>query len=142
MRELLAKKFRSINEYVNIKSSLYVSRCNLRFPSTNIRLYFQSLVDDPDEMDHVDDNSPSHTNASFNGGTTNSQVPGISDMKPLNINIPQPGNYSTTNSSAQPLKLIPNHHNHSPPSPTGTIRYVFRKGKGYFLFSYAFIIFP
>ena len=99
-------------------------RCNLRFPSTNIRLYFQSLVDDPDEMDHVDECSPSHTNSSLNGVTSNnSQVPGISDMKPLNINIPQPGSYSSTNPSAQPLKLIPNHHNHSPPSPTGTIRY-------------------
>ena len=80
-------------------------------------------MDDPDEMDDVDGMSSPHTISSLNGGKNNSQVPGISDMKPLNINIPQPGNYSSSNPAAQPLKLIPNHHNHSPPSPTGTIRY-------------------
>ena len=106
---------------------LFYFRCNLRFPSTNIRLYFQSLVDDPDEMDHIDESCPPHTNSSLNGVTSNSQVPGISDMKPLNINIQQPGSYSSTNLSVQPLKLIPNHHNHSPPSPTGTIRYEYTK---------------
>ena len=96
-------------------------RCNLRFPSTNIRLYFQSLVEDPDDIDDLEDE---HTSSSMNGGKTNSQVAGLSDMKPLNINIPQPGSYSSNNSTVtNQLKLIPNHHNHSPPSPTGTIRY-------------------
>ena len=97
-------------------------RCNLRFPSTNIRLYFQSLVEDPDDIDDLEDAST--TNSTINGGkTNNSQVTGLSDMKPLNINIPQPGSFSSNNSSStNQLKLIPNHHNHSPPSPTGTIR--------------------
>ena len=87
-------------------------RCNLRFPSTNIRLFFQSLIDDPDLEEDV-------TEDSLHGGKNNSH--GISDMKPLNISIPQQGSNNSAN--AAQLKLIPNYHNHSPPSPTGTIRY-------------------
>ena len=85
------------------------------------------MVDDPDELDDIKEgDSPPLLNPSLNGGKSSSQVPGgISDMKPLNINIPQMhSSYSSINPAAQqPLKLIPNHHNHSPPSPTGTIRY-------------------
>ena len=125
----------AINTYSN-NEEIGLFRCNLRFPSTNIRLYFQSLVEDPDEIDDLDDASPTHTNATMNGGKPNSQVAGLSDMKPLNINIPQPGSYSSNNSSTtNPLKLIPNHHNHSPPSPTGTIRLVFIRF--YFAFYYS-----
>ena len=86
-------------------------RCNLRFPSTNIRLFFQSLIDDPDLEEDV-------TEDSLHGGKNNSH--GISDMKPLNISIPQQGSNNSAN--AAQLKLIPNYHNHSPPSPTGTIK--------------------
>ena len=75
-------------------------------------------------MEDVKGESPPLTNSTLHGGKNNSHVTGISDLKPLNINIPQPGCYSSINSTAAPLKLIPNHHNHSPPSPTGTIRYV------------------
>ena len=111
----------TINTYSN-NEEIGLFRCNLRFPSTNIRLYFQSLVEDPDDIDDLEDAST--TNSTMNGGkTNNSQVTGLSDMKPLNINIPQPGSFSSNNSSStNQLKLIPNHHNHSPPSPTGTIR--------------------
>ena len=110
-----------MNVYSNNEETV-IFRCNLRFPSTNIRLYFQSLVEDPDDTDDLEDAST--TNSTMNGGkTSNSQVAGLSDMKPLNINIPQPGSFSSNNSSTtNQLKLIPNHHNHSPPSPTGTIR--------------------
>ena len=95
-------------------------RCNLRFPSTNIRLYFQSLVDEPDIIERTDLSSPPLSNSEYR---SNSHVTGISDMKPLNISIPQAGGFSTNPGAAQ-MKLINNYHNHSPPSPTGTIRYV------------------
>lgn len=73
------------------------SRCSIRFPSTSIRLFFQSLIDESEEfMDNVEmPESPEKMSP---------------DMKPLTINIPHPETFSRL-------------HGASPPSPTGTIRY-------------------
>ncbi len=68
-------------------------RCVLRFPSTNIKLVFQSLVDD---------SSSSHQTT----GTRDS-LKG-SSMAPLKVNIPD----STDPDFASPI-----------PSPAGTLRY-------------------
>ena len=80
-------------------------RCSLRFPSTNIRLYFQSLVDDPDFVRGEMHSPSSHR---------------MMDMKPLNISIPQPGGGGSGGSSV-PSRLGPNYHHSPPNSPTGTI---------------------
>jgi len=70
--------------------------CSLRFPSTNIRLYFQSLVDD----DWTEASSPPTPLASP------PKFPPMQGMKPLSITIPQ----NDQNYEASP-----------PNSPTGTI---------------------
>ena len=73
-------------------------RCVLRFPSTNIKIVFQALVD---------------------AATTPQPLPSppkrLKPMPPLRINIPEPQ-----------LSHIKTSHSHAPspcPSPTGTIRY-------------------
>ena len=72
--------------------------CSIRFPSTSIRLYFQSLLDESEEfMDSVEmPDSPE-------------KLSPASAMKPLMINIPHP-------------EALSRLHGASPPSPTGTIR--------------------
>ena len=100
-------------------------RCNLRFPSTNIRLYFQSLLDDTrlNEKYELPISSPSSSRQG-NGNMTGNQ---FADMKPLNISIPQAGGFGGSIAGVgSSMKLGPHYHhsnNHSPPSPTGTIRY-------------------
>ena len=37
----------------------FVFRCSIRFPSTSIRLFFQSLIEDHELLDRVDLPSPS-----------------------------------------------------------------------------------
>nr|CAD7261896.1 unnamed protein product [Timema shepardi] len=68
-------------------------RCTFRFPSTNIRLVFQSLVDEADPPVTVRQPSPSKSRA---------------PLPPLRINIPE----NDTSGFSSPF-----------PSPTGTIRY-------------------
>lgn len=77
----------------------YFFRCTIRFPSTNIRLAFQSLVDDGMDsgVSHVREISPVRIRERAGGG-------GSSTMHPLRINIPE-GEYGSS-----PF-----------PSPTGTI---------------------
>ena len=48
----------------------FIFRCSIRFPSTSIRLFFQSLVEETESMD-------------------SDEMPSPPKMKPLNINIPQ-----------------------------------------------------
>lgn len=85
---------------------LLAKTCSIRFPSTIIRLYFQSLVDETDLMDGVEfDQNSSSTNSSptkFNNSSSNNV------NKPLSINIP-PSHQE-------------NHLHSSPPnSPSGTL---------------------
>ncbi|CAG2060058.1 unnamed protein product [Timema podura] len=68
-----------------------MSRCTFRFPSTNIRLVFQSLVDEADPPVTVRQPSPSKSRA---------------PLPPLRINIPE----NDTSGFSSPF-----------PSPTGTI---------------------
>jgi forkhead box protein K len=72
--------------------------CSIRFPSTSIRLYFQSLLDEAEEFTDVTSEDPN---------SPEKMSPG-SGMKPLTINIPHP----------ETLNRL---HGASPPSPTGTI---------------------
>ena len=55
--------------FINFKLTL-TFRCSIRFPSTSIRLFFQSLVEETESMD-------------------SDEMPSPPKMKPLNINIPQ-----------------------------------------------------
>ena len=47
----------------------FCCRCSIRFPSTSIRLFFQSLIEEPESME-------------------SDEMPSPPKMKPLNINIP------------------------------------------------------
>eukprot|EP00095_Tigriopus_kingsejongensis_P006136 maker-scaffold98_size375582-snap-gene-2.43 protein:Tk06136 transcript:maker-scaffold98_size375582-snap-gene-2.43-mRNA-1 annotation:"forkhead box protein k2" len=67
-------------------------KCTMRFPSTNIRLYFQSLLEESDLMSKMELPSPNRV-----------------DIKPLNINIPL----------GRPMSNA--YHSSPPHSPTGTI---------------------
>jgi len=71
-------------------------RCLIRFPSTNIRLEFTSLVED---VDQAGDNEPTQPSTS-----RHNRIP----LPPLRINIPD-----SEMTFGSPL-----------PSPTGTIRFV------------------
>ena len=57
----------------------FVGRCTFRFPSTNIRLMFQSLVDEADPPVTVRQPSPAKSR---------------DPLPPLRINIPDEGIYS------------------------------------------------
>ena len=84
---------------------MYCFRCSLRFPSTNIRVYFQSLVADSEtsygELPPPSLVSPGRQGGGGGGG---GHQPG---MRPLSITIPGQG---AENYEASP-----------PNSPTGTI---------------------
>lgn len=80
---------------------LLFCRCTFRFPSTNIRLSFQSLVDESSEPPpKVKEVSPSRVRDRSGGGSNSGNYP----LPPLRINIPDADNYGS------PF-----------PSPTGTI---------------------
>ncbi|XP_074027588.1 forkhead box K isoform X2 [Leptinotarsa decemlineata] len=63
--------------------------CTFRFPSTNIRLSFQSLIDDNSEPPPVRDVSPVRMRDRSGGGTSSS-------TNPLRINIPDGGHSGHT----------------------------------------------
>ena len=80
--------------------SIIYSRCVIRFPSTNIKIGFNSLVEEPVPEAAL---TP----------TASQSPPRKKPLPPLKINIPHVG-------------LIQKSVANSPcPSPTGTIRYVF-----------------
>lgn len=70
----------------------YFFRCSIRFPSTSIRLFFQSLIEEPESME-------------------SDEMPSPPKMKPLNINIPP----SHGEGGDRHLRASP------PCSPAGTI---------------------
>jgi len=83
----------------NAPPLLMPKTCSLRFPSTNIRLYFQSLLSEYE--DQMDDDEPEEEKESQERFASTMQ-----DMKPLSITIPS----ATEEYVASP-----------PSSPTGTI---------------------
>lgn len=84
-----------------------VCSCTFRFPSTNIRLSFQSLVDETtDQPPHVRDISPPSGRGRERSGGGVSAAGAGHPLPPLRINIPSEGDP----------------YGNSPfPSPTGTI---------------------
>lgn len=77
----------------------FCCRCSIRFPSTSIRLFFQSLIEEPESME-------------------SDEMPSPPKMKPLNINIPP------SHMNAEGIQDDRGHHRMraSPPcSPAGTI---------------------
>jgi len=85
----------------NAPPVLMPKTCSLRFPSTNIRLYFQSLLSDyDDQLDDGDEPLEEEKESQERFAST------MQDMKPLSITIPS----STEEYVASP-----------PSSPTGTI---------------------
>lgn len=97
-------QFVNVTFFTMISSTIYffyIYRCTIRFPSTNIRLAFQSLVDETsDPPPRVREASPVRMRDRSGGGTTTGNVP----LPPLRINIPDQDAYES------PF-----------PSPTGTI---------------------
>lgn len=83
-----------------------IRRCVFRFPSTNIRLEFQSLVEDKllrGDFGEIDKKDEVQTNGRF----------GVHNLlAPLNVNIPDTMNTASNSDMISPM-----------PSPTGTIRY-------------------
>ena len=79
--------------------NFFFCRCSIRFPSTSIRLFFQSLIEEPESME-------------------SDEMPSPPKMKPLNINIPP------SHMIAEGIQDDRGHHRMraSPPcSPAGTI---------------------
>ena len=79
--------------------TFFFCRCSIRFPSTSIRLFFQSLIEEPESME-------------------SDEMPSPPKMKPLNINIPP------SHMIAEGIQDDRGHHRMraSPPcSPAGTI---------------------
>lgn len=72
-------------------------RCSIRFPSTSIRLYFQSLLEENESSLESD------------------EMPSPPKMKPLNINIPHGDVITAGNGDRHHLRVSP------PCSPAGTI---------------------
>jgi hypothetical protein len=98
-------------------------RCSIRFPSTSIRLFFQSLIDDHDILDRVDLPSPPSAVAA------DTKI----NLKPLCINIPQPSMAAGTAAAAVAVQqqvaaaavaaaAAESVHASPPNSPTGTLR--------------------
>lgn len=96
------------NQLINL-NLLSINRCVFRFPSTNIRLEFQSLIEDKllrgdfGEIDKKDEI----------GNSTNGRFGVHNLLTPLNVNIPDTMNTASNSDFLSPI-----------PSPTGTIRYV------------------
>lgn len=96
------------NQLINLNLFI-INRCVFRFPSTNIRLEFQSLIEDKllrgdfGEIDKKDEI----------GNSTNGRFGVHNLLTPLNVNIPDTMNTASNSDFLSPI-----------PSPTGTIRYV------------------
>ena len=77
--------------YISSLFSFFVNfRCSIRFPSTSIRLFFQSLVEETESMD-------------------SDEMPSPPKMKPLNINIPQAEGKKFTKNYQKLLKITKNY---------------------------------
>ena len=101
---------------------MYIFRCVFRFPSTNIRLEFQSLIEDKlalqkadfsHELDKSLNSGVIKSTEEF-GNSTNGRFGSAAHhlLTPLKLNIPDTAN---TASNSDYTSLMP--------SPTGTIRY-------------------
>jgi len=105
-------KFNNNYEYL-----LFLSRCTLRFPSTNVKISFQVLHGSAD-------------NSAVTSSAAVSSPSPAKPMQPLHISIPKPA--ESVSVFASPC-----------PSPTGTIRFAsFCQLLGVFLYSVWFALFP
>lgn len=93
-------------------------RCTFRFPSTNIRLLFQSLVDESSEPPPVREISPARPRERCGGGSSSA---GGHPLPPLRINIPDSDNFGSPFPS--PTGTI-SAANSCPASPRGTYSYI------------------
>lgn len=85
-------------------------RCVFRFPSTNIRLEFQSLIEDRVALQKGDFSHESFIKSEEHVDSTNGRL-GNELLAPLNVNIPDTINTASNSDFISPM-----------PSPTGTIR--------------------
>lgn len=100
-------------------------RCTFRFPSTSIRLSFQSLVDESsDPPPKIRDVSPVRIRDRSGGGTTASA--GNHPLPPLRINIPEADTFGSPFPS--PTGTI-SAANSCPASPRGTVILLNRNSK-------------
>ena len=93
-----------IHFYLSKVNEIVHFSCSLRFPSTNIRVYFQSLVAEHDDYEFSPPSSLVSPPREKTSGSTNGSSGG--QMRPLTISIP---------ASGEQYEASP------PSSPTGTI---------------------